>query len=248
MKILLVDDSLVIRTFVKEALTKDGHKVVEAVNGTEGIAMYGPEQPDFVILDYEMPDFTGLETFKRIKQSHPKAKGVLLTAFLPSSEELSALKKEAEEAGIVQFLHKGGGTANVIAMLKKIIPSLQLRVHTVLMAEENTSLVTEVKNFLASKNFIIIQVVNMADILAKMGSTSPSVIVLNSILNNENGFIILKKIRDIDKTMKVVMTISTKQEEQLAQAALKMPQLGLTNYLSKPYTPQAMLDVLSKVV
>jgi len=72
MKVLIVDDSRAMRMIVKRTLGKtDLGKcdVVEAENGAEGLAMVGPENPDLVLCDWNMPEMSGIEFLKKLREA-----------------------------------------------------------------------------------------------------------------------------------------------------------------------------------
>jgi two-component system chemotaxis response regulator CheB len=72
-KILVVDDSVVVRRMVSDALSADPQLEVvgAAANGRIALARVPQVNPDIVILDVEMPEMDGLETLRRLRQTHP---------------------------------------------------------------------------------------------------------------------------------------------------------------------------------
>ena len=73
-RILVVDDSVVIRQMVSQILAEDPEFAVAGVAGDGKIALARIEQlsPDLVTLDVEMPVMNGLETLAEIRKRHPK--------------------------------------------------------------------------------------------------------------------------------------------------------------------------------
>jgi two-component system, chemotaxis family, chemotaxis protein CheY len=68
MKVLLIDDSAIMRMMVKSLLKQVGlTDIVEAGNGIEGIAAIGNETIDLVFLDLHMPQMDGLEFLKQLR-------------------------------------------------------------------------------------------------------------------------------------------------------------------------------------
>lgn len=68
MKVLVVDDSQVIRTLVSSIITKMGHVVVLAENGKEGLLhIKQHEDVDLVLMDVEMPELNGFEATQAIR-------------------------------------------------------------------------------------------------------------------------------------------------------------------------------------
>lgn len=67
-KILIVDDESQIRKLLNITLSAEGFRVSEAVNGREGATFSATNRPDLVILDLGLPDHSGLEVLKQIRE------------------------------------------------------------------------------------------------------------------------------------------------------------------------------------
>ena len=70
MKILVVDDELMIRSLAEKILSKAGFEVVTADSGDEGIRRLtaDPDQIRLVLMDWTMPGMTGVETLKHVRE------------------------------------------------------------------------------------------------------------------------------------------------------------------------------------
>lgn len=62
-RVLLIDDSMIQRRIMK-VLLKDKYELLMASSGLEGIKIAQKEKPDLILLDYDMPDMSGKETFE----------------------------------------------------------------------------------------------------------------------------------------------------------------------------------------
>lgn len=73
-RVLIVDDSVVVRRFVEDVLSEDPQIEVvgTAKDGRVALAKLTQLSPDLVTLDLEMPEMNGLETLKALRQTHPK--------------------------------------------------------------------------------------------------------------------------------------------------------------------------------
>ena len=80
-KILIVDDTLFMRTLLKNILFSGGHTIAgEAADGEEAVVRYKELKPDLVTMDIVMPKQNGIEALKAIKVLDPAAKLVMCTA------------------------------------------------------------------------------------------------------------------------------------------------------------------------
>ena len=73
MKVLVVDDSRVMRQIVIRTLRQAGyagHEVVEAENGAQAVEMVATEKPDLVLSDWNMPEMSGIEFLKEARKKH----------------------------------------------------------------------------------------------------------------------------------------------------------------------------------
>lgn len=68
MKILVVDDSRLIRQIVTECLKGYGHEIVYAENGYEGLQYVADHSIDLILMDVEMPNLNGIEATKAIRE------------------------------------------------------------------------------------------------------------------------------------------------------------------------------------
>ncbi|NEO90579.1 MAG: response regulator, partial [Moorea sp. SIO3G5] len=91
-KILVIDDSTVIRKRVKEMLPK-GFEVLEAKDGVEGINLIRQAQPNFIMLDFILPKMSGFDIFNELK-SDPKLQTIPLVLMSGRKEEVTAKIKE----------------------------------------------------------------------------------------------------------------------------------------------------------
>ncbi|GGF10712.1 response regulator [Hymenobacter cavernae] len=101
-RILIVDDSFYMRTMLKNMLTDAGYEVVgEAANGQQALEMASQTNPDLITLDVILPDNTGLDVLKGIRQEQPDVKVVMCSAV---GQEV--IVNEALESGATAYIVK----------------------------------------------------------------------------------------------------------------------------------------------
>lgn len=101
LKILITDDSKLLRKKLRAELEKLDCDVLEAENGKEAIVRDLTEQPDGVILDIVMPEVGGIETLQVIKEINPEIPVIML-----SSAGTSQKLKQTLELGALDFIQK----------------------------------------------------------------------------------------------------------------------------------------------
>jgi DNA-binding NarL/FixJ family response regulator len=96
-RILLVDDSAMIRSYLRGVLEKkEGWKVVgEAEDGCRALEKWGEVSPQVTVMDFVMPEMNGLEASRQLAKTHPEAP-ILMITIDPSSQ----LEREARRVGV----------------------------------------------------------------------------------------------------------------------------------------------------
>ena len=111
-KILVVDDEKKIVDIIAFNLRREGHEVVSAFDGSEGLRLALCENPDLIILDIMMPLLDGFEVCKRVREKS-QAPIIMLTA---RSEEVD--KVLALEFGADDYVTKPFGVRELMARVK----------------------------------------------------------------------------------------------------------------------------------
>jgi len=97
LNILIIDDSLTIRKMLEKMLTELGFNVIAAAKSAkEGIELYTKHRPDFVTMDVNMPEMTGIEALKIIRDDYKNANIVMLTSKGDDSLIVEAIKYGAK--------------------------------------------------------------------------------------------------------------------------------------------------------
>lgn len=115
-RILVADDSMFMRQMLKELLPKDSFSVIgEACTGKEALAKYNELHPDLVTMDITMPDMDGITAVKKIMETNPNAKIVMVSAM-----GQKPMIKEALEAGAKDFIVKPFDREKIISTLNNL--------------------------------------------------------------------------------------------------------------------------------
>ncbi|ACA56298.1 response regulator transcription factor [Clostridium botulinum] len=102
-KILIVEDEISIRGFVKVNLKMNNFDVIEAETGEEGIEKARKHKPEVVVLDIMLPGVDGLEVCKTLRQEFPNMGIIMLTAKSQDIDKVSGLEYGADDYIIKPF-------------------------------------------------------------------------------------------------------------------------------------------------
>jgi len=94
-KILVVDDERGMREFLNIMLQKEGYGVTSAGSGKEALEYISQKTFDIVITDIRMPDITGIDIIKTVKESTPETIVIMITAYASTETAVEAMKQGA---------------------------------------------------------------------------------------------------------------------------------------------------------
>lgn len=104
MRALVVDDSLTIRRIVIKALGLVGiTDAAEAADGTEALGALKQGEFDVILLDWNMPKMSGIETLRALRQTGVKTPVIMVTTEAEKSRVIEAIKTGANEYLIKPF-------------------------------------------------------------------------------------------------------------------------------------------------
>jgi two-component system chemotaxis response regulator CheY len=104
-RVLVCDDSLLMRKIIGETLSQTGWLVVgEAADGAEAVESYQALRPDVVTMDIVMPGMDGIEALRRIREADPQAKVVVVSALEQTKAISNAIRGGAQDFLVKPFL------------------------------------------------------------------------------------------------------------------------------------------------
>jgi two-component system KDP operon response regulator KdpE len=111
-RVLVVDDELPIRKFLRAALTAHRYEVFEAASGQEALSAVIAHRPDLLILDLGLPDMEGIEVTRRLREWSK------IPIIILSVREHEADKVATLDAGADDYLTKPFGTGELLARMR----------------------------------------------------------------------------------------------------------------------------------
>jgi two-component system NarL family response regulator len=117
MKLLMVEDNPAVRRLLQSLLAPLAETIEECADGGEAVARYAALQPDWVLMDLELPTLDGLSATRQIRARFPTARIVLVTQY-----SSPALRAAAAQAGVRAYVTKD----NLLALRTLLTPGSAL--------------------------------------------------------------------------------------------------------------------------
>lgn len=110
--LLLVEDEVAVRRFLRASLTAEGYRLLEAGTASEALMLYASHNPQCVLLDLGLPDGDGLELTRELRKKS-RVPIVVLSARGREDDKVSAL-----DAGADDYLTKPFGVRELLARVR----------------------------------------------------------------------------------------------------------------------------------
>lgn len=121
-KILIIDDEKNIRDIFSLLLEEKNYSVQTAENGKQGLIKSLSFNPDVILLDMNMPDYSGIEVLAKIKEKAPAAEVVIITAFGTIQNAV-----EATKLGAYDYLEKPVDNDELLLLISRALEVKRLR-------------------------------------------------------------------------------------------------------------------------
>ena len=246
-KILVVDDSLTMRSVIRRELGTDRYEIIEAKNGQEALALIERGlMPDLVTLDVEMPGLNGFETYEamfgpRFAARFARApRGRIPVVFITACNNLEE-RRRGFELGAIDFISKNFEPGTLAQLVFRILrPNDRLRGINVLLVDDSPSVRAIVGKALSEEGVTVTEAEdgNRAfEILCNQMSET-DLVITDIAMPGLDGHALCRRIRrELGLTdLPVVFFTGTDQEQRIRAFAA-----GATDCLQKPFIKEEMV-------
>ncbi|MCK4575066.1 sigma-54-dependent Fis family transcriptional regulator, partial [candidate division WOR-3 bacterium] len=122
MNILVVEDEKNQRILLKRLLRKEGNEPEEAENGNDALKAFDRGDFDLVLLDQRLPDMSGIEVLKKLKEINPIIPVIIITAYANVEDAVNAMK-----LGAYHYLTKPINPDELTIIINNAFESLKLK-------------------------------------------------------------------------------------------------------------------------
>jgi DNA-binding NtrC family response regulator len=120
--ILVVEDEKLLRWSLRERLIREGFDVLEAGTGAEAHKILVSETLDLLLLDYRLPDTTGMDILKEVIETHPGVPVIMMTAYSTVETAVEAIKR-----GAFDYINKPFNQDELVLTVRKALDTSRLR-------------------------------------------------------------------------------------------------------------------------
>ncbi len=149
-RILIVDDGRENREFIAEYILKpNGYEVLMAKDGKEGLEMVMAEQPDLILLDYQLPRMNGIDVLKAMAAQGLNIPVILMTFY--GSEEVAV---EVYRLGVRDYVKKPFSVEEMLMAIQRSLGDVRLRREKEALTERLIQSNRELQNRLQELNIL----------------------------------------------------------------------------------------------
>lgn len=264
-KVLIVDDNANNRRILKDMLAIKMINSDEVDNGQKAFEkLKAGKKYDLVLMDFLMPELSGLETIKKIRSELHLNESVLPIMLLHSSAEDSGINKECKEWGVAQRLLKPikikqlfeavasigkkekYNNEEILNIVIKKEEQIVQDNYKVLIVDDNPFNILLIKTIIGDilPDATIIEAEDGGDAVSLFQEYSPELVFMDIQMPLMNGYEATRQIRNSDKGKVVpiiALTAGTLNDEMV-----KCKDAGMDDYVSKPFVSSTILKVIHK--
>ena len=119
--VLIIDDEEKLRQLLTRIIRLEGFEVSEAASLAAATKLLDKQSPDVILCDVKLADGNGVDFTKKIKEKHPSAEVILLTAYGNIADGVQAMRN-----GAFDYIRKGDDNDKIIPLLHRALEKVQL--------------------------------------------------------------------------------------------------------------------------
>jgi CheY-like chemotaxis protein/class 3 adenylate cyclase len=244
LRVLLVDDSVLIHKHTVPLLTAAGYDVSEAWDGAEALELLRRERADLVLTDVEMPRLDGYALCMALKND-PATEGipVIICSSLGEASDL----ERGFDVGADDYLVKPVVPEELVSRLHSLLATRMLSGRErVLVVDDSAAIRHLVSDCLRRQGFVVSTAVDGQDGLEKAKLERPELVLTDYDMPRMNGFELVLGLRRDPATRDIPLVMLTARESKRDQAQMRAA--GLTSYLVKPFGPDKCVAIVERVL
>lgn len=247
LKILVVDDSSLVREIIRKELESGGYVVEEAAHGFEALVKASDFSPDLITLDVEMPKLNGFDTCAKFREAHyarffTKSRENMVPVIFITSHDTIEDRKKGFELGAMDFITKPFEKGMVLGAVNTILrPENRLGGLTALVASGKSESRRIVSDCLRREGVTTVEAIDGAEAF-EIVSHEPAgidIIVSDLMMPGMSGEELCNKVRNelnLNELPIIILPVVDDKTE-----LFELFKAGATDYLVQPFVKEEFL-------
>jgi DNA-binding NtrC family response regulator len=233
--ILVVDDNEdLLETFAK-ILKRRGFFVETAENGLSAIDKFEKHGFDVALMDIVMPEMNGVEAFRKIKEIHPEATIILMTAY---SDE--AMMQLARDEGARHIVHKPIKIEQLIELITEVASD-----QPILVIDDDADICNSLTKVLEQQGYEVLTAGSGEEAIAKAKERACQMAFIDIKLPNIDGLETFLRLKEINPDILTIMMTGFRNE--VKEALDKAQAASAITCLYKPFDPAEASNIVKRI-
>lgn len=231
-ELLIVDDQVNLLTTLKFIFEDNGFNVTMVSSGIEAVKRIKEKSYDIVLLDVNMPEMDGLETFREIKKHSPTSSIIMMTG----NKESAQVKKCIEE-GAYTVVYKPFAVKKLIKIMKRAAER-----PIVLVVDDRRDDRIVLRNALEIEDYRVVEASDGINALDKIKKGNFDICLVDYRMPRMNGLETIDRIKKENPDVGVILMSGYSLEDAIKREIEKREGLA---FIKKPYDINVLVDVVT---
>ncbi len=234
--ILVVDDNQDLLETFAMILKRRGYHVQTAGNGLSAINKFKEQNFDVTLMDIVMPEMNGVDAFKKIKEIHPEAPIILMTAY--TDEEMI---QSAKNEGVCQIIHKPIHIEQLIELINETAGN-----QPILIVDDDADICETLTQVLELQGYDVSSAYSGEEAVMMTKGTNFQIAIIDVKLPKIDGLETLLRLKEINPDIIVIMMTGFRNE--VKEALDKAQAASAITCLYKPFDPAVAAELVKKLM
>ena len=232
----VVDDESAVLTALVNLVQMIGYEATGSASGEEALAFLSSHTVHLVITDLMMPDMTGWQLLRQIKESYPEIEVVVVTGFVP--ENAQEMLTNGDLSG---YLVKPVDSEDLKILLKGMLFSENLgRQAEAVILDDDPEALEAMKAALERRGIFCDCYTDPKEALDRLTKNPADVALIDYLLPGNDGFNVAEQLRaDADTRYMPILMITSSPTSEVVQRAVES---RIDAFVAKPFDPQVLGD------
>lgn len=233
--VLIVDDNEDLLDTFAMILKRRGFSVETAGNGASAVNMFKDQEYDVTLMDIVMPEMNGVEAFRKIKELHPEASIILMTAYSDAD-----LIQTARDEGVRRIIQKPIQIEHLIELINEAASS-----QPILVIDDDADICDTLTQVLKRQGYQVLTAGSGEEAVSIAREKACQIAFIDVKLPNIDGLETLLRLKAINPEILTVMMTGFRNE--VKEALEKAQEAAAITCLYKPFDPSIAADIVKKI-